>query len=169
MSLNDLMKQLADGTRQRFNVTGQLGLKDMIKIITPPKGKLLIKPGEFKFTTSPSDKTTITTNGGTTISGTTYIVPSFYSEVRKLLDNPSSRPDLTLRLHFNVVSTDGSEVMWSVYGAGSIAKWRPNNSSTSDYHLASGLLVDEHNGLQFQTTGQTVIDLANSYVEILGG
>lgn len=168
MSLFQVYEDLAVACRKRFKVTEQLTLADMVKLIMPPQYPLLLEQGKFKFTTG-HNQDSYTANNGSTITKGNFVVPAYYTVNKSLLDNPSKRPNLTLRLHFKVTKTDGQIVFWGIEGAGSPTNWNPSVSETSDYSLPTGLLIDEHNALTFSTNGNTQIDLANSYLEIIGG
>lgn len=168
MTVLGKMEELASGFRRRYKLDRLLSLDDMIMLITPPKGNILLEPDGFKFTRN-YDKNNLTDADGATIQSNCYIVPGYYSAEKTKLDNPATRPNLTLRLNFNVVSSTGEAVNWGIDGAGKTTTWYPNATKTSDYNLETGLLVDEHNALVFQTTGTTKIDLATSYLEIIMG
>lgn len=158
------LTQLASGCKKRFKVTGKLTVDDMVKLITPPKNPLLLEQGNFKFTAD-HNKANLTANGGALVSG--FVVPSFYASGKKLLDNPRNRPNLILRLHFDVTETDGNLINWGIEGTLLSGAWNPSRGNTSDYELQRGLLVDEHNALQFKSTGRTIINLATSYMELI--
>ena len=167
-SLATEMHKLADGFRKRYGVTGELTIADMVKLITPPAGIMLLDAGSFKITTL--DGITLTPNDGSTILNNTLIPYKYYTSNKSLLDNPASRPNLNLKFHFKVISTDGNQINWRLQGSGYAGKWNPNTEDTSTLTLPTGELVDEHNGIQFNSsfysTG-TVIDLSQSYLEII--
>lgn len=162
------MKELASGFRRRYKLDRLLSLDDMIMLVTPPKGNILLEPDGFKFTRN-YDKNNFTDDGGATIQSNCYVATGYYSDEKTKLDNPAKRPNLTLRLNFNVISSTGEAVNWGIDGAGNTTTWYPNATKTSECNLAAGLLIDEHNALIFQTRGTTKIDLATSYLEIIVG
>lgn len=168
MSLFQIYDDLAKACQKRFKVTEKLTLADMVKLIMPPQYPLLLEQGKFKFTVDHSQDH-YTNSNGSSIAGDNFIVPAYYTVNRFLLDNPSKRPNLTLRLHFKIIKTDGQIIIWGVEGTNTYTSWNPSISETSDCQLPTGLLVDEHNALKFSTKGITQIDLANSYLEIVGG
>ena len=168
MSLFQIYDDLAKACQKRFWVTEKLTLADMVKLIMPPQYPLLLEQGKFKFTIDHSQDH-YTNSNGSSITGDNFIAPAYYTANKSLLDNPSKRPNLTLRLHFKVTKTDGQIINWGFEGAGNPTSWNPSVSENSDYQLSTGLLVDEHNALTFSTKGNTQIDLANSYLEIVGG
>lgn len=167
-SLATEMHKLADGFRKRYGVTGDLTIAEMVKLITPPAGTILLQEGSFKITDITGS--TLTANGGSTILNNTIIPFKYYTSNKSLLDNPASRPNLNLKFHFKVLSTDGNQINWRVQGSGYVVNWNPNTEGTSTLTLPTGELVDEHNGIQFNSlsysTG-TVIDLSQSYLEII--
>ena len=167
-SLATEMHKLADGFRKHYGVTGGLTIAEMVKLITPPAGIMLLDAGSFKITTL--DGSTLTANGGSTILNNTLIPYKYYTSNKSLLDNPASRPNLNLKFHFKVISTDGNQIDWRLQGSGYVGKWNPNTEDTSTLTIPTGELVDEHNGIQFNSsfysTG-TVIDLSQSYLEII--
>lgn len=59
-SLATEMHKLADGFRKRYGVTGDLTIAEMVKLITPPAGIMLLDAGSFKITTL--DGITLTPN-----------------------------------------------------------------------------------------------------------
>lgn len=167
-SLATEMHKLADGFRKRYGVTGDLTIADMVKLITPPAGIMLLDAGSFKITTL--DGNTLTPNDGSTILNNTLIPYKYYTSNKSLLDNPASRPNLNLKFHFKVISTDGEQINWRLQGSGYVGKWNPNTEDTSTLTLPTGELVDEHNGIQFDSlsfSNGTVIDLSKSYLEII--
>lgn len=167
-SLATEMHKLADGLRKRYGVTGDLTIADMVKLITPPAGIMLLDAGSFKITTL--DGNTLTPNDGSTILNNTLIPYKYYTSNKSLLDNPASRPNLNLKFHFKVISTDGEQINWRLQGSGYVGKWNPNTEDTSTLTLPTGELVDEHNGIQFDSlsfSNGTVIDLSKSYLEII--
>lgn len=167
-SLATEMHKLADGFRKRYGVTGDLTIADMVKLITPPAGIMLLDAGSFKITTL--DGNTLTPYDGSTILNNTLIPYKYYTSNKSLLDNPASRPNLNLKFHFKVISTDGEQINWRLQGSGYVATWNPNTEDTSTLTLPTGELVDEHNGIQFDSlsfSNGTVIDLSKSYLEII--
>lgn len=77
------MKALADACRARFNVTGTLGLDEMIKLVSSPAGVTMIYPGHLILThgdylTSPTD------NGGTSAYGWVSIAQAEYQNKDKV-------------------------------------------------------------------------------------
>ena len=46
------LSQLADGFRQRFNITDKLTLDDMIKLITPPIGLTIFSQENLRFSSN---------------------------------------------------------------------------------------------------------------------
>lgn len=167
-SLATEMHKLADGFRKRYGVTGDLTIADMVKLITPPSGIMLLDAGSFRITDSSGSN--LTANGGSTILNNTLIPYKYYTSNKSLLDNPASRPNLNLKFHFKVISTDGNQINWKLQGSGYVATWNPNTEDTSTLTLPTGELVDEHNGIQFDSlsfSNGTVIDLSKSYLEII--
>ena len=158
------LTQLADGFRKRFNLSKNLTIPEMTKLVTPPKNPLLLEQGSFKFTND-HNKYNLTSNGGSKVSG--FIVPAYYGENKTLLNSPATRPNLTLRLHFNVLKTDGVNIRWGIEGMGGTTSWNPNESNESDFNLNTGIMVDSNNSLEFDTVGTTIINLATSYIEII--
>lgn len=166
-SLDQTLTELADGFRKRFKVTDKLSLQDMIKLVEPPKGTLLVNSGKFYFTQS-RDLATMTAQNGSTITVNTMIAPTFYtSDAIKLIHDPQTRPNIIIRLHFEVVHTDGKPFTWTVEGSGLVGKWNPVNSNESELTLPTGLRVNEANAIQFVSGGTTVINLATSYITLI--
>ena len=160
------LNQLASGCKKRFKVTDKLTIDDMVKLITPPKNPLLLEQGKFKFTLD-HNKANLTSNGGAQVGG--FVVPAYYGEKKTLLGNPATRPNLTLRIHFDVLKTDGAIINWGLEGTMLNGVWNPAKSNESDYELQTGLMVDYNNSLQFDAKGTTIINLATSYAEIIVG
>ena len=155
---------LSTACRKRFQVSRQLGFDDMIALIMPPKNPMLLEQGKFKFTTD-KNKANLTDNSGSQVKG--FVVPAYYSAKKTLLGNPATRPNLTLRIHFDVLKTDGAIINWGLEGTVLNGVWNPAKSNESDYELPTGLMVDYNNSLQFDAKGNTIINLATSYVEII--
>lgn len=160
------MKLLEEACHRRFHVTGPLTFKQMTDLIQPPTNPILLEKGKFRITVD-HNKDNYTQSNGAQIKGDCYVPFAYYSIEKKLLDNPATRKNLTIRAYFDVVETDGSVVKWQVEGGGNPTSWNPKTESISEYKVPTGLYVDEHNSLQFSTTGNTTINLDNSYVEII--
>lgn len=169
--LTNKLTLLADGFRKRYSKTGSLKIDDMITLVTPPKGKLLLNPGKWKLNTTAfgDPNATLTGNGGSVVNNNCFVSTSYYDSTNKtLLNNPQTRRPLDLILHLNVISTDGNPIQWGIYGMGGLTPVTPipHQEVQSTFHLNSGIAVDSGNPLNFVGNGNTQIDLATSYIEI---
>lgn len=169
-TFNDTFTRLASGFRQRFQVSGLLTFEDMIKLVTPsPYPLLLDTGGTWHFTTGPWSLER-TKNSGSCIDASAYVRQNLYTKNESLLDNPQTRPDLTLRLHLFITDTQAPSLTWGIYGSGISAKITPKiGENISDFDLPAKLNVTGlGNPLEFHSDkGTTVVNLTQSYIEII--
>lgn len=164
--------QLSSGCQKRFKVVGKLTLDDMIKLVTPPKNPLLLDlGGNWYFVTGPwsLDRTS---QNGSCVETASYVRTQMYTKNEQLLDNPTTRPNMTLRLHLFVTDTKASELTWGIYGSGFLVKSSlEKGENISDFDLPAKLNVTgAGNPLEFHSKGgTTTVDIPRSYIEIIVG
>lgn len=168
--LADKITNLADNLRQKFNKAERLSLDDMIALTAPPKYTRLVEAGEFKITSMAYSTNTLTDNNGSTIAGTAFIPTDFYSaDGKRLIHDQNTRPSFTVRLHLDIVKTNGNKFNWSFYGSGYMATVNPKVGIVeSDTELPNHYAITDINPIQFLAdNSSTVINLATSYIELI--
>ncbi len=169
-SFVDKLNQLATNFQKKFNKAQQLSLDDMIALTAPPKYTRLVEAGEFKITRMAYSTNTLTDNNGSTIAGTAFIPTDFYSAAgKKLIHDQNTRPAFTVRLHLDIVKTNGNKFNWSFYGSGYMATVNPKVGIVeSDTELPNHYAITDINPIQFLAdNSSTVINLATSYIELI--
>ncbi|WHO86482.1 hypothetical protein [Limosilactobacillus oris] len=169
-SFVDKLNQLATNFQKKFNKAQQLSLDDMIALTAPPKYTRLVEAGEFKITSMAYSTNTLTDNNGSTIAGTAFIPTNFYSAAGKqLIHDQNTRPPFTVRLHLDIVKTNGNKFNWLFYGSGYAATVNPKVGIVeSDTELPNHYAITDINPIQFLAdNSSTVINLATSYIELI--
>lgn len=122
MSCSSTMTDLADGFRKRFNVSSKLSIDDMIKLITPLPGTILIPKGQLYFTGS--DSNSIAQDAWAVIPESEVINPS---------DNlMKARDGGTVRLHLFITSKDTGTA---------VIKWDQGNDTTTAFSIKPGMIA----------------------------
>lgn len=168
MTLQSELTHLANNLLKKYSTSNKLSIAYMIQLTEPPKYPRLVEVGTWKFTRSQDTSLPTANNGSTLPWGTSYISTLYYSKDMSLIDNPKSRPPFHLRLHFKVISTDGATVNWGFNGWITDG-WQPTigDNIFDGSVIQTGVNINSNNALKFTVYGSTVIDLSQSYIEII--
>lgn len=157
------LSQLADGFRQRFNITDKLTLDDMIKLITPPIGLTIFSQENLRF--SSNYKRAYTVKDGATITGTCFLLQQDMNNLDKFRalhrDN-----DLIAKVHLWFVSTVDNDVTLSFDGGKYKEHMKPvvGTENTAELRLEKTESLWAYN---IYFSGDAVIDRAKSYIVVV--
>lgn len=157
MALSDKFTQLAEACRKRFEVTSKLSVDDMIKLIMPPPGTILIPQGQLYFTASASD--------GISQGGWGIIPPNEVRNADKYL--AMAKNGATVRLHLYIKDNQRGTAA---------VKWDKNNDATTSFQVKHGMCTVDFPPADGTPEFQLAIhaidcgisaDLSQSYLELI--
>lgn len=157
------LSQLADGFRQRFNITDKLTLDDMIKLITLPIGLTIFSQKNLRFSSNYSRA--YTAKDGATIMGDCFLLQQDMNNLDKFLalhrDN-----DLIVKVHLWFVSTSSNDVAISFDGGKYTQHMKPvvGRDNTAELRLEKDESLWAYN---IYFAGDAVIDRAKSYIVVV--
>ena len=157
------LSQLADGFRQRFNITDKLTLDDMIKLITPPIGLTIFSQENLRFSSNYNRAYTV--KDGATITGTCFLLQQDMNNLDKFRALHRAN-DLIVKVHLWFVSTVGNDVTLSFDGGKYKEHMKPvvGTENTAELRLEKAESPWAYN---IYFSGDAVIDRAKSYIVVV--
>ena len=166
-NLSTSLTKLADGFRKHYNITKSLTISDMIKLINPDV-IMIIDKGKFLVGTNMADHDNLLGGNGGLISGGGYIDYHLYDTNNRSLLHMPRATNLLIRMHLDVISTDGMSFFWGINGLPINNQVYPTvGMVTSDFLLDKSIGVDEHNSIAFNSNGRTTFNPQTSYIELI--